>query len=78
MATHMPYGSFQARGQIWATAVTCATAVLMQDLTPCARIEPVPLQRQNWIFNPLHHSKNSKTICFNNSNLLYKVTVRVK
>ena len=35
-------------------------------LTHCARlgIRPVSLQKHHWILDPLHHSGNSKTICF--------------
>ena len=65
MPTPIAYGSFWARGWIWATAAIYTTAMAMPDpLTHCARwqMEPTLLQRPKplqQILNLLYHSRNA-------------------
>ena len=62
LATHIAYGSSQARDQIRATAVPYAIAAAMLDpFTQWTElgVESVSPQRQNEILNTMHHSGNS-------------------
>ena len=60
LAATVPYGSFQARGQIRAGAATYATAAGMPDLlnTFSARAGTCTSAETSQIINLLHHSRN--------------------